>query len=67
MIKLLKAINLILGSIMFLYYKYLVWRSKKMKIKRYTGKKFAYYQCEVCGRQIDSLEYYTYGKCYLCR
>ena len=38
-----------------------------MKIKRYTGKRFAYYQCEVCGRQIDSLEYYTYGKCYLCR
>ena len=38
-----------------------------MKIKRYCGKKFAYYQCEVCGCQIDSSEYYTWGRCYLCR
>lgn len=27
----------------------------------------AYYQCEVCGRQIDSFEYYCYGKCQWCR
>ena len=29
--------------------------------------KFCYYQCEVCGRQIDSYEYYAYGKCRWCR
>ena len=36
------------------------------KIKR-INIKYAYYSCEVCGRQIDSSEYYTWGKCYLCR
>ena len=39
MINLLKAINLILASIMFLYYKYLVWRSKKdWKLKDILGR-----------------------------
>ena len=36
------------------------------KIKR-INIKYAYYSCEVCGRQIDSYEYYTYGKCSSCR
>ena len=39
-----------------------------MKIKRTRMTvKFCYYQCEVCGRQIDSYEYYAYGKCMWCR
>lgn len=29
-------------------------------------KKF-YYSCDSCGRQIDSYDYYTYGKCNICR
>ena len=36
------------------------------RIKR-INIKYAYYTCEVCGRQIDSSEYYTWGRCYLCR
>ena len=36
-------------------------------IKRYKGKKFAYYQCESCGKQISSEEYYLYRKCNVCR
>ena len=36
-------------------------------LKRYTKKRYWYYSCEVCGRQIDSSEYYTWGRCYLCR
>ena len=39
-----------------------------MKIKRTRMTvKFWYDQCEVCGRQIDSYEYYAYGKCRWCR
>ena len=38
----------------------------KSKRTRMTVK-FCYYQCEVCGRQIDSYEYYAYGKCRWCR
>lgn len=38
-----------------------------MKVKRARRIKSFYYQCEVCGRQIDSYEYYTYGKCDICR
>lgn len=39
-----------------------------MKIKRTRMTvKFCYYQCEVCGRQIDSYEYYAYGRCQGCR
>lgn len=34
---------------------------KRIKVKG------CYYQCSVCGRQIDSYEYYTYGKCNYCR
>lgn len=26
-----------------------------------------YYRCDSCGRQIDSYDYYTYGKCNICR
>lgn len=26
-----------------------------------------YYSCDSCGRQIDSYEYYTCGKCDVCR
>lgn len=29
--------------------------------------KHFYYSCDSCGRQIDSYEYYTYGKCDVCR
>ena len=36
------------------------------RIKR-INVRFAYYQCENCGKQISSEEYYTYGKCYTCR
>lgn len=36
--------------------------SKKMRI---VG--FLYYTCSECGRQIDSYDYYTYGKCEYCR
>ena len=36
-------------------------RKPRSKVKR------AYYQCEVCGRQIDSYDYYAYGKCKWCR
>ena len=38
----------------------------KIKRTRMTVKCF-YYQCEVCGRQIDSYEYYAYGRCQGCR
>ena len=31
--------------------------NKGLRVRRF------YYSCEVCGRQIDSYEYYTYGKC----
>ena len=33
----------------------------RLKVKAF------YYQCEVCGRQIDSYDYYLDGKCYYCR
>ena len=36
-------------------------------LKRYKGKRFCYYVCEVCGRQISSEEYYFYRKCDVCR
>lgn len=36
-------------------------------LKRYKGKRFCYYTCAVCGRQISSEEYYIYGRCYTCR
>ena len=36
-------------------------------LKRYKNKRFCYYQCECCGRQITSEEYYSYGKCDVCR
>lgn len=36
-------------------------------LKRYKGKRFCYYTCSVCGRQISNDEYYTYGKCNTCR
>ena len=39
---------------------------KTIGIKR-INIKYAYYSCEICGRQIDSSEYYTWGRCYLCR
>lgn len=26
-----------------------------------------YYTCSVCGRQISSYDYYTYGRCNNCR
>ena len=35
--------------------------NKGLRVRRF------YYSCEVCGRQIDSYEYYTYGKCNGCR
>lgn len=35
--------------------------NKGMKVRGF------YYSCSVCGRQIDSYDYYTYGKCYSCR
>ena len=35
--------------------------NKGIKVKAF------YYACEICGKQIDSYEYYTYGKCNLCR
>ena len=38
-----------------------------MIIKRPRNIKRCYYQCEVCGRQIDSYEYYMYGRCQNCR
>lgn len=39
-----------------------------MRIKRpRKNVKCAYYQCSVCGRQIDSYDYYAYGKCEYCR
>ena len=39
----------------------------RINIKRFKGKRFCYYQCSSCGRQIDSYDYYTYGKCSRCR
>lgn len=38
-----------------------------MRINRSKNVKRFYYQCEDCGRQIDSYEYYAYKKCNNCR
>ena len=43
-----------------------VYKRKEQSFTHNRVKKI-YYQCEVCGRQITSEEYYMYGKCNNCR
>lgn len=43
--------------------------TKRFEIKKINTEKIKnyFYRCEVCGREIESYEYYAYGKCWRCR